>query len=95
MYSVKILPMELKQQSTEKLLKHIAWLLQQTPCKERTESEPQTLPFIQQWYACINYMNSEDWTCFLPNFIFFTNYLDEIRNETCLEIFPELEPLGV
>jgi organic radical activating enzyme len=95
MYSVKIMPVELKQKATEKLLKHIAWLLQQTPCKEQSESQPQTLPFIQQWHACINYMNSEDWSHLLPNFIFYTNYIDEIRNENCLEIFPELEPLGV
>lgn len=94
-YSVKILPAGLKRQATVKLLEHIEWLLQQPPCKANPEAQPQVLPFIQQWYACIAYLNSEDWTHLLPEFAMITNYLDLIRDESFQETFPELEALEV
>ena len=49
--------------------------------------------FVNQWYAFIDYMNKEDWVHLIPTFLKFTNEIDFLRNENCLDVFPELEPI--
>jgi hypothetical protein len=48
---------------------------------------------IGQWYSCIQYMNSEDRTDLIPKFLDDTNKLDNLRNEKCLDAFPELKSI--
>ncbi|HEX3046315.1 MAG TPA: twitch domain-containing radical SAM protein [Bacillota bacterium] len=90
-YNVKILPEELKKQATQKLKEHIAWLTNEK--KPLLGAQKYQRLFVSQWYACTDYMNSEDWTHLIPKFIEVTNQLDQLRNEKCLEVFPELAPV--
>lgn len=89
-YNVKILPEELKRQATQKLTEHIAWLNEQRPLFFVKLYQQY---FMNQWYACIDYMNSENWTHLIPKFIEVTHQLDQLRNEKCVEVFPELAPI--
>lgn len=43
--------------------------------------------------SILKYMNSEDWTDKLPEFINFTSYLDRVRNQKILEIVPDYKDL--
>jgi MoaA/NifB/PqqE/SkfB family radical SAM enzyme len=90
-YNVKILPQELKAQATQKIREHIAWLTHERRPLFAGKEYQQL--FVNQWYACIDYINSEDWTHLIPRFIEVTNQLDQLRNEKCLEVFPELAPI--
>jgi MoaA/NifB/PqqE/SkfB family radical SAM enzyme len=94
-YNVKILPEQLKQQATAKINDHISWLLRhESPARVKNkEYSIEDNNFIEQWHACINFMNSESRTHLLPEFVEYTQKLDNLRNEKCLDVFPELEPI--
>lgn len=89
-YNIRILPEELKKQAAQKIKEHIVWLKRQNLL---TRLFNQYQHNFGQWYGCIDYMNSENWTHLIPEFIEYTNKLDALRNEKCLDIFPELEPI--
>lgn len=90
-YKVKILPPDMKKLVIEKLHSHIQWLRTQTPfCgDDRLESNERFL----QWTDCIQYLNDQDWSHRIPIFVKETRKFDELRHESCLEVFPELEPV--
>lgn len=89
--NMKILPPALKKIATEKLVKHREWLKQQPPFEN--VNDPYYKAVLKQWHVCIDYLNSEDRTNLIPEFIDHTAALDALRNESLLDIFPELTPL--
>ena len=91
-YSVKIFPKELKEQVNEKIKNHIIWLKQQEPFNQGNNILIYKF-YLDRWNAILKYMNSEDWTHLIPQFIEVTNKLDNLRNENFIDIFPELESL--
>lgn len=94
MFSTRILPKDLKKLAADKILEHAAWLKQQPPFNELVRSNDLDYEsFIRQWYACINHMNADDWTHMIPEFLEHTRKLDELRNESFLSVFPELESI--
>jgi sulfatase maturation enzyme AslB (radical SAM superfamily) len=90
-YNVKILPEELKKQATQKLTEHIAWLTHEHGPSMFAKDYYRY--FVSQWHACIEYMNRDNWTHLLPQFIEVTHKLDQLREEKCLDVFPELKPI--
>ena len=80
----------LKKRAAERLQDHIAWITRVRPL---FFAKDYYRYFLGQWYACIDYLNNEDWTHLTPKFIDITQKLDQLRDEKCLEVFPELEPL--
>jgi Predicted Fe-S oxidoreductases len=91
-YNCKILPKELKEKATNNIYEHITWLEQQISNTENLYHYDRS-NIADQWYACINHMNSEDWTHLIPIFLKSANKLDKLRNEKLLDVFPELELL--
>ncbi|NLW46105.1 MAG: twitch domain-containing radical SAM protein [Firmicutes bacterium] len=90
-YKIKILPPEMKKQVIAKFQNHIQWLKGQTPFygDDRLESNGRFL----QWFDCLQYLNDQDWSHRIPIFVNETRKFDELRHESCVEVFPELEPL--
>lgn len=80
--STKILPTQFKKQVTDKILNHINWL---------TQVNQSTLN--AGWQDLINFMNSEDHSYLLGQFISYNLNLDRIRDENSFEVFPELSVL--
>lgn len=91
-YSSKVLPEDLKKIATSKLTDHIVWIKGQFPFN-KPENDQYYKDFIKQWHSCISFMNSEDCTDLIPEFMDYTNFLDESRNESFLDVFPDLESL--
>ncbi|HEX9060124.1 MAG TPA: twitch domain-containing radical SAM protein [Clostridia bacterium] len=91
-YSIKILTPELKIKATGKIEKHIEWLKSQCSPEEYINSV-RLQELIRQFEVCINYLNSEDWTDKISEFKKYTDKLDELRKESFVEVFPELESL--
>ena len=81
-YSARVLPPEMKKQAVEKLKTHTGWLKLRFPSLD-----------LSQWNACIKFINAEDRSDLIPVFLKWTNELDRIRDETCLDVFPELKPV--
>jgi len=93
-YNVRILPDRLKEEAEKKLKEHISWLKEQEPIdKSAMDAMVQKKYCIRKWYSCIQYMKGENCQRYIPEFLERTNKLDKIRNESCREIFPELELL--
>lgn len=88
--SIKILPSEMKKEVTEKIKDHIAWLKSQEYMKNKDVLMENSL---EQWETCIRYLNSEDLSHLIPTFLEKTSKLDEIRGESFISVFPELQPL--
>ncbi len=91
-YSVKILPSEMKKHAIKKIITHIHWLKTREPFHNLQGFNMHAERFFQ-WENCIKYIREGDRTHLIPKFIAFTEKLDALRNENCLEIFPELKPL--
>ena len=78
------LPPDIKEEVTEKIQKHMAWL------EETQEHDFHYDIYMEHWQNAINMMNSKDETNLIPVFYRETKLLDSIRNETFEEVFPEL-----
>ena len=79
-----ILPPDYKKEVTDKINAHIDWL-EQTQVKDF-----HFYKFVEHWTSAINMMNSVDQTHIIPHFYKKTLELDNIRDESFEEIFPEL-----
>jgi MoaA/NifB/PqqE/SkfB family radical SAM enzyme len=91
-FSSKILPKHLKKEITKKYKEHIRWLRNQYPyCNKDLFQD--NVHSLFQWFGCIEHMNHDDWTFLIPTFLQFSNELDQLRNENCLSVFPELAPV--
>jgi len=71
-----IFPTDYKNKCIEKINKHIEWM-------EVNGDNP------KQYNALIRYLE-EDSRAYLDEFISYTQKLDSIRNEKCIDVFPEL-----
>ncbi len=91
-YNMKILPLEIKKKAAEQIWEHILWLKEQPPFNREDDAAKYEQEF-SQWEKCVDYMTSEDWNHLLPEFLDLTARLDEFRNEDCLSVFPELQPV--
>ncbi|GLC81964.1 twitch domain-containing radical SAM protein [Lacrimispora brassicae] len=94
-YNIRILPEEIKQLAVQKIKEHISWMKAQLPFNH-TQDQGTLIKrkyFISKWHSCLNYMNGKDWSHLIPQFLEYTNKIDTIRNEHCLDIFPELKPI--
>ena len=82
-YRIDIAPAEYKAELTAKWLEHIKWL---RPLDQLNRA---TVGFE----SAITYMNSTDNTHLIDTFWRKTHELDVIRNESCLDVIPELKAL--
>lgn len=82
-YNIKILPPEIKLQLKNHYELYKQWIYD-TNFSDSIKAEVQRV-----LTEVINFMNSEDHTEFLPEFISTTNKLDEIRGEDILSIVPQ------
>ena len=80
MQSARILPTEFKKIVSEKIEQHKNWLNSQN-----IDSS--------QWDIAIRFMNSNDHSHLLDQFISYNLNLDRIRNENSFKVFPELSAL--
>lgn len=94
-YNIRILPQDFKKIVKQKIVEHVEWIKRQEPFNHTKDIEVSIKRkyFISKWYACIAYMNEEDWEYLIPKFMEYNNKLDRMRNEKCLDVFPELEPI--
>lgn len=79
-----VLPKEMKERVTEKINKHIEWL-EQTHMRNFDYEV-----FMDHWKNAAILMNSADDSHHIPDFYRLTKQLDDIRNESFEETFPEL-----
>jgi len=79
-FRLDIAPAEYKQQITEKYQAHLEWLRPQDTLQRATVG----------FESAINFMQATDNTKLLPKFWAKTQELDQIRNESILEVIPEL-----
>lgn len=78
--SSKILPAKFKKEVTDKINDHCTWL-----AEHNIETE--------KWQIAVNFMNSEDNSHLLGQFIDFTHQTDQRRGENTAEVFPELKEI--
>jgi radical SAM protein with 4Fe4S-binding SPASM domain len=78
-----ILPMHQRAEVQEKYQKHIVWM------KENGANPT----IINMFKSVINFLNGADNSSLIPEFWEKTNQLDSIRNETALDVIPELRAL--
>jgi hypothetical protein len=82
-YRIDIAPAEYKQKLEAKYLKHLDWMSDRDPLQRAT----------QGFRSAIAFMNATDNTHLIDTFWRKTNELDSIRNETILDVLPELQAL--
>ena len=83
-YRIDIAPKHYKAELTDLYQQHIAWLKQQgDPLGRATHG----------FESAIQFMNATDNSHLIPTFWEKTNQLDDIRNERCLDVIPELSVL--
>ena len=80
-YRIDIAPLEYKQKLTEKFNKHIAWLKTMEDSLGRA---------TRGFESAITFMNATDNSHLIQQFWTKTNELDSVRNESILDIIPEL-----
>ena len=78
--SSRILPVEFKNEINEKIKSHCEWL------KSKKYS-------IMEWIKVMDYMNSQDQSHLLDQYIEFNNDLDRKRNQNILVAYPELKKI--
>jgi hypothetical protein len=84
--NVRVLPSELKKIASERILKFID--SQKNNHRFCTEPYGKT-----RWQGLLNYMNAEDWSHKLPEFLEYIKVCDERRSTDFTKTFPELECL--
>jgi len=77
-----VLPQNIKKDVTKKIHQHVEWL--------RTNRVHTNKNF---WNHVIEYMNERDNSHLIPKFIEYNTNLDNKRNQSLFETFPELRPL--
>ena len=82
-YRIDIAPAEYKQQLRKKFLQHIEWLRPQDSLQRATTG----------FESAITFMDATDNTQLIDTFWRKTNELDNLRNERCTDIVPELRAL--
>lgn len=82
-YRIDIAPAKYKAELEAKWRRHIEWLAPQDPLGRAT----------QGFESAITFMNATDNTHLLDTFWRKTHELDAIRNESCLDVIPELKAL--
>jgi organic radical activating enzyme len=82
-FRIDIAPREYKQQLTKKYQEHLVWLRDQDPLQRAT----------QGFESAITFMNATDNTHLIDTFWRKTHELDSIRNESILDVIPELQAL--
>ena len=87
-YNIRVLPGMLKKSVEKKYLNHIEWLKSFSP-----EKYVKLEIVINEYKSVLNYMNAEDQSHLIPDFINKCNQLDEWRNEDTASVFPELAPI--
>ena len=80
---IDIAPLEYKQQLIARYQEHIEWLRPRDPLQRATVG----------FESAINFLKATDNTALIPKFWNKTNELDRIRNESILDIIPELAAL--
>ena len=85
--NIQILPQQMKQEIIGKLKEQLKWMENQQ-AKGFDHSV-----IIEQIQTCIAYIDAEDLSGLIPQFLQITSGLDEIRKENYLEVFPELKQL--
>lgn len=93
-YNIRILPREQKELVVKILTQHIAWIKNHIPIdKNDIDSLIRRKYYIKEWFTCMEYMSEQDWQNRIPEFMKQTAVIDAIRNENCLDVFPELKPI--
>lgn len=82
-YRIDILPEHMKQELTELYTKHIEWLEPQDHLTRATNG----------FRSAITYMNADDKSHLIHEFVKRTDEMDRFRNESFFAVFPELEEL--
>lgn len=82
-YRIDVLPSEMKKRIEELYNSHIEWLSPQDDLARA----------VNGFRSAITFMNANDNTKLLKEFVYRTDQLDEFRNENFFAVFPELEEL--
>jgi sulfatase maturation enzyme AslB (radical SAM superfamily) len=82
-YRIDIATPEYKDLVKKKILQHCEWLMH----------FPETEEIYERYISTMSFMLATDNTQYIPEFWKKTKQLDQIRNESILEILPELTPL--
>ena len=85
-YNVQILPPSFKKEITEKYRRHLEWM-RSAP----TNNEQARAIMAQELENAIQFMNAKDLSEHIQDFVKLTERLDEMRDESTLEVFPELK----
>jgi hypothetical protein len=80
--TVCVLPGAYKKRLTTEITDHVDWCYQH-----------QALTLAGQWLDVLNYMNNRDLSHLLPEFKRITEIMDQYRNESFADIFPEYQDL--
>ncbi len=87
-YNIKSLPPQMKKQVEEIYLQHIIWIGQQPSKDEKVRDMVK-----EEFNNCITFMNSADMTGKAVNFARLSTTLDGLRNESTVNVLPELKTL--
>lgn len=82
-YRIDVLPSEMKKRIEEMYNSHIEWLSPQDDLARA----------VNGFRSAITFMNANDNTELLKEFVYRTDQLDQFRNENFFAVFPELEEL--
>lgn len=77
-----VLPLHHKERLGQKITSHIHW------CQQN-----QAITLANQWQSVLKYMFNTNSTHYLPRFKQLTNLMDQYRNESFVDIFPEFYDL--
>lgn len=88
MYNIKIFTSAMKAKLAEKYREHIKWIARQSTNDQRAKDL-----IIAEFESCVRFMLQEDFSNQVESFKQTTLKLDVMRNESVLDVFPELKPL--
>ena len=84
-YRIDILPEHIKKILVERYKEHIKWINQHATSRT----------VARRFEAIIEFIQKEDNSHHLPDFVSMTNKVDEIRDEKFVDVFPELKELFI
>lgn len=87
-YNIQVLPSNLKSQISSLYSEHVDWIQSM-----EAHNQEKKRHCIEQFRNIPTYMNSKDQSKLIPEFIQRTKELDELRNESFTEVFPELKAI--
>jgi hypothetical protein len=87
--SIQILPKDLKETVHTKFMDHISWIRDNSGMLAHEHIEA----LVSKWLACLSFMEQEDQSHHITEFLYQTTQLDVVRKESLGDTFEELKSL--